>query len=81
MADLVGIAERWLSAASKEGIPNLPEWIAGLPLIGEKATAAWQKLQREGGVLQQYQPQLVAAGRWLLDRSLGIAGAVIPSAL
>ena len=77
VADLVGIAERWLSATSKEGIPNLPEWIAGLPLIGEKATAAWQELQREGGVLQQYQPQLVAAGRWLLDRSLGLAGAVI----
>ena len=77
VADLVGIAERWLSAASREGIPNLPEWIAGLPLIGEKATAAWQELQREGGVLQQYQPQLIAAGRWLLDRSLGLAGAVI----
>ena len=77
VADLVGIAERWLSAASREGIPNLPEWIAGLPLIGKKATAAWQELQREGGVLQQYQPQLVAAGRWLLDRSLGLAGAVI----
>ena len=77
VADLVGIAERWLSAASREGIPNLPEWIAGLPLIGKKATAAWQELQREGGVLQQYQPQLIAAGRWLLDRSLGLAGAVI----
>lgn len=79
VADVVGIAERWLSAASREGIPNLPEWIAGLPLIGKKATAAWQELQRawDGGVLQQYQPQLVAAGRWLLDRSLGLAGAVI----
>lgn len=77
VADLVGIAERWLSAASREGIPNLPEWIAGLPLIGKKAAAVWQELQREGGLLQQYQPQLVAAGRWLLDRSLGLAGAVI----
>ena len=77
VADVMAVAERWLSAASKEGIPNLPEWIAGLPLIGKKATAVWQELQRDGGLLQQYQPQLVAAGRWLLDRSLGLAGAVI----
>ena len=35
------------------------------------------ELQRDGlGVLQQYQHQLVAAGRWLLDLSLGLAGAV-----
>jgi len=38
VADLVGIAERWLSAVSKEGIPDLPQWIAGLPLFGKKAT-------------------------------------------
>lgn len=78
IAELVRVAERWLSAASNEGIPNLPEWIAGLPLLGKKAAAAWQELQRDGlDVLQQYQPQLAAAGRWLLDRSLGVAGAVI----
>jgi predicted PurR-regulated permease PerM len=78
VADLVAIAQRWLSAASSEGIPNLPEWIANLPLVGKKAAATWQDLQRDGlGWLQTYQPQLAAAGRWLLDRSLGLAGAVV----
>jgi predicted PurR-regulated permease PerM len=78
VVELVGVTERWLSAAGREGIPNLPEWLASLPLLGKKAAATWQDLQRDGlGVLQQYQPQLAAAGRWLLDRSLGLAGAVI----
>jgi predicted PurR-regulated permease PerM len=78
VADLVRVAERWLNAASKDGIPDLPEWIGSLPLLGTKVTAAWQDLQRDGlAVLQQYQPQLAAAGRWLLDLSLGVVGAVI----
>jgi len=78
VADLLRVAEQWLSTASKDGIPNVPEWIASLPLLGKRATAAWQELQRDGlGVLQQYQHQLAAAGRWLLDLSLGLAGAVI----
>ena len=58
VADLVSVAKRWLNAASKEEIPNLPEWIASLPLLGKRATATWQELQRVGlGVLEQYQPR------------------------
>ena len=77
VAGLVQLAEQALSATSTHGIPDLPQWISGLPLLGEKATAAWQSLQGEGlGVLQQYQHQLAAAGRWLLDLSVGIVGAV-----
>jgi predicted PurR-regulated permease PerM len=78
VADLLRVAEAWLSAAGSHGIPDLPAWIAGLPLVGTKATAAWQELQRDGlGVLQQYQHQLAAAGRWLLDLSVGLVGAVV----
>jgi predicted PurR-regulated permease PerM len=79
VADAVPIAQQWrLSAVSSHNIPNLPDWIAGLPLIGDKLTSAWRELQLEGlGVLQHYQPQLVAAGGWLLDLSLGLAGAVL----
>jgi predicted PurR-regulated permease PerM len=78
IADAVPIVQQWLSAVSSHEIPNLPDWIAGLPLIGGKVTAAWRELQLEGlSVLQHYQHQLVAAGTWLLDLSLGLAGAVL----
>jgi predicted PurR-regulated permease PerM len=78
VAELVPAANRWLSSARSQGIPDLPAWIADLPLLGEKATAAWQELQREGlGVLEEYQPQVAAAGLWLLNLSLGLMGAVV----
>jgi len=78
VADLVRSGEGWLNAAKDTGIPDLPAWITGLPLIGAKAAGAWQALQRDSlGVLQQYQHELGVAGRWLLDLSVGILGAVV----
>jgi predicted PurR-regulated permease PerM len=78
VADILGAAEQWLSDASARGVPDLPAWIAGLPLVGTRATAAWQELQRDGvGMLHQYQHQLAAAGRWLLGLSVSLAGAVL----
>jgi predicted PurR-regulated permease PerM len=77
VADVLRVAAHWLSSASDQGVPDLPAWIAGLPLIGMKVTAAWQELQRDGlGMLQQYEHQLAALGRWLLGLSLGLVGAV-----
>src|SRR5215468_1555544 len=65
VADAVPIVQQWLNAASSHELPNLPDWIAGLPLIGGKVAAAWQELQVGGlSVLQHYQHQLVAVGRW-----------------
>ena len=78
VADAVPIVQQWLSAASSHELPNLPDWIAGLPLIGGKVAAAWRELQLGGlSVLQHYQHQLVAVGTWLLNLSLGLAGAVL----
>jgi predicted PurR-regulated permease PerM len=78
VADLVQVGQRWLSTARDTGIPDLPEWITGLPLVGTRVAAAWQDLQRDSlGVLQHYQHELAVAGRWLLDLSLGILSAVV----
>ncbi|WP_455873692.1 AI-2E family transporter [Rhizobium yanglingense] len=78
IADYLSVAEAWLSTAGTRGIPNLPEWLAGLPLVGNKVSAAWQELQREGLVLmQRYQPQLAAAGRWLINLGAGLLVAVL----
>lgn len=74
----VDVAEAWLREASSRGIPNLPEWIASLPLLGKKVTPVWQDFQRDGlALLQRYEPQLAAAGRWLLGLSAGLMLAVL----
>jgi predicted PurR-regulated permease PerM len=78
VADLVQVAERWLTTARTSGIPDLPAWITGLPLVGAKTASAWQNVQRDSlGVLQQHQHELAVAGAWLLDLSLGLLGAVV----
>ncbi|WP_341486276.1 AI-2E family transporter [Pararhizobium sp. A13] len=74
----VDVAEAWLREASSRGIPNLPEWISSLPLLGKKVTPVWQELQRDGlALLQRYQPQLATVGRWLLSFSAGLMLAVL----
>jgi len=78
VANAVPVVQQWLDAASSHDVPDLPAWITGLPVIGAKATEVWRDLQQQGlGVLQHYQHELVAVGRWLLDLSLGLAGAVV----
>jgi predicted PurR-regulated permease PerM len=74
----VDVVEAWLREASSRGIPNLPEWISSLPLLGKKVTPVWQELQRDGlALLQRYEPQLAAAGRWLLSFSAGLMLAIL----
>ena len=78
VADYVGLVEARLAAATSHGIPDLPAWIGGLPLLGEKATQLWQELQSDGLVFpQKYQPQLTAAGVWLLNLSTSLMVAVL----
>lgn len=74
----IDVAETWLSEASSRGIPNLPEWISTLPLLGKKVTPVWQEFQHDGlALLQRYESQLAAAGRWLLSFSAGLMLAVL----
>ena len=78
VADLVQVAQGWLAAVRDHGVPDLPAWITGLPLVGAKIAAGWQNVQRDSlGVLQQHQHELAVVGRWLLDLSLGLLGAVV----
>jgi predicted PurR-regulated permease PerM len=77
VADLVQVVGRSLSSTSTEGVPDLPEWIGALPVLGAKATSGWLELQSNGpDTLQQYQTQITAAGRWLLNLGVGTMGGV-----
>ncbi|MBB4232266.1 AI-2E family transporter [Rhizobium mongolense] len=78
VADHLTVAEAWLNAASSHGIPNLPGWIAGFPVLGKKVATVWQELQRDGLVLlERYQPQLASAGKWLLNLGAGLVVAIL----
>jgi hypothetical protein len=45
LTDYATDAEQWITNAKANGIPALPEWIAGLPVVGKNhrlATASGQ---------------------------------------
>lgn len=78
IASYLSVAEAWLREAGTRGIPNLPGWLTGLPLVGDDVAAFWQNLQRDGLVLlERYQPQLAAIGKWLLALGAGLLFAVL----
>jgi predicted PurR-regulated permease PerM len=59
--------------------PALPAWIAGLPLVGERAKAAWGEITAAGGAglrsqLSQYTDDVA---RWLLARVGNLAGMLV----
>src|SRR6187399_1000481 len=44
LSDYATEAQQWLANAKANGVPALPEWITGLPVVGKKITSFWQNL-------------------------------------
>jgi predicted PurR-regulated permease PerM len=57
-------------------LPDLPSWVAGLPVVGERIDSVWQNARMDiGAAMEKLQPYIVTATRWLLAESaqLGLA--------
>ena len=50
------------------GLPQPPEWVATLPLVGEKLATFWRELADGGpsGVVAKVQPYAAQSGKWVL---------------
>jgi predicted PurR-regulated permease PerM len=57
------------------GLPQPPDWVAGLPLLGGKLHDLWAQLADAGSqaLLQKVEPYAAESGRWLLSK-LGNVG-------
>ena len=82
---VVAIVERaddvvaWTRALATRPLPGLPEWIAGLPLVGKKIAVEWQKLastpsEELGGRLAPY---LAGIAAWLIARAGGLGALLV----
>lgn len=62
-----------------KGLPAPPEWLAGLPLIGDKIAGFWQQMTTDGtsGLLATVTPYASDAGKWALARVGGLGGMLI----
>lgn len=70
-------AETISSLATKfatSGLPHPPEWVATLPLVGEKLAALWGQLADSGpqGLLAKAVPYAAGSGKWLIGQAGGL---------
>lgn len=68
--DIANLARRVVTS----GLPQPPEWVAGLPLIGKKLNAFWGQLADSGpqGLLARAEPYAAESGKWLLGQAGGM---------
>lgn len=68
----------WSRALAARPVPGLPDWIAGLPLVGKRIAAEWQKLADTPDELAaRVTPYLTVAARWLIARAGGVGALLL----
>ena len=78
LADYVAQAQRWVSDVKTQGVPDLPDWIAGLPFIGKKISIFWLQLEADPATtLAAYEPQIKNTIQRLISGGAGIVGAAL----
>ena len=75
LAGLIQGSQAYIADAKANGLPPLPGWIAGLPLVGENISSSWQKLQNDPAAIHLYEPKIRAVLTRLLGGGLGVVGA------
>lgn len=51
-------------------LPDLPSWMTGLPLVGERIDSTWQNVRMDmTATLEKLQPYIITATQWLLAKS------------
>lgn len=62
-----------------DGLPQPPEWVGALPLIGEKLAAGWIQLAAGGttGIVAKVTPYAADTGKWVLAQIGGFGGMLI----
>lgn len=75
LANYAQESSKWVADARENGLPALPGWIAGLPFVGEKISAAWLKLQNDPASISVYEPQIRSGINRILTGGLGVIGA------
>lgn len=64
---------------ASNGLPPLPAWLAGLPLVGERLAGLWQQLASGGadGLVAQVSPYAADTGKWVLAQVGGLGGMLV----
>ena len=78
LVDNMGAITKWVRALPSAKIPLPPDWVSGLPLIGERVAARWTEMAAAGTVelLKQLEPFMDDVAKWLASAagSAGVLG-------
>ncbi len=69
----------WSRALAARPLPALPEWVAGLPLVGNKIAGEWQRLANAPSeeVAARITPYLRDIARWLVRQAGGVGALLV----
>lgn len=78
LADHVRDATAFIRDVQVDGLPDAPEWLAGIPLVGASLVGIWDTLDEQGAaLLASVRPYLGQVGNFLLARSAQIGGGIL----
>lgn len=82
LADHIKDATALLKGFQVEGLPPVPTWLAGVPLVGDRLVGFWLTIDQQGAAFfATVRPYLGQVGNWLLARSAQIGGGMLELAL
>ncbi len=61
------------------GVPHPPDWVGGLPLVGEKLASSWRQLADSGsdGLVSRATPYVTVAAKWTLGQAGSLGGMLV----
>ncbi len=78
LADNVANLSRLLQSALANASPNPPQWLSGVPLVGDKLVELWLSATTNAdSLLQQLRGALPAVSKWALTHGLALGHGVL----
>lgn len=82
LADHVRDATAFVRDVQLEGLPPPPDWVANVPLVGDRLERLWATMDAQGAAFfQGLRPHLGQVGNWLLGRSARLGSGLVELAL
>jgi len=82
LADHIRDATAFVRDVQVDGLPDAPDWLGGIPLVGERLVRWWQSMDQQGAALiASIRPHLGQVGNWLLARSAQLGSGILELSL
>ncbi|MGF6395025.1 AI-2E family transporter [Pseudomonas plecoglossicida] len=82
LADHIRDATAFVRDVQVDGLPEAPDWLGGIPLVGERLVRWWQSMDQQGAALiASIRPHLGQVGNWLLARSAQLGSGMLELSL